>query len=269
VKRAWCLIRENPVYRREAFVSGLRAVGFDVVLQYPDPEKIEPEDALLIWNRYGANHELASKFDRRGGNVFVAENAYVGIDREDRQRYAIAVGGHNGSGAWPYGGPDRWESLGITLKPWRTEGDHVLICPNRSFGMPRFIMPPEWAEDVAYRVARITSRPVKIRPHPGNGPPKKPLLDDLQGAWAVVIWSSSAGCQALIEGIPVFCEAPWWIAKGAACKSSIKSVDNPDLPDRLPAFERLAWAQWSVREIERGEPFQHLLDRPSAFGGGL
>jgi hypothetical protein len=258
------MIRESPVYRREAFVRGLRACGFDVQLRPPSPN-VEPDDALVIWNRYGHYHDVASQVQKAGGQVIVAENAYVGVDRADRRRYALANGGHNGSGAWPHGGPERWESLGIALKAWRTDGEHILVAPNRSFGMPGFIMPPNWERDVVTRLRRVTQRPIRVRPHPGNGPPKKPLIEDLVGAWAVVIWSSSVGCEALIEGIPVFCEAPWWVAKGAAIPS-IKNIDNPDLPDRMPAFQRLAWAQWSVEEIESGEPFHHLLDRPSTFG---
>jgi len=264
MSRAFCMIRESPVYRREAFVRGLRAVGFDVSLHAP-PNDIEPGDALLIWNRYGQYHELATQVQKRGGTVLVAENAYVGVDRADRRRYAIANGGHNGSGAWPIGGRERWDELGIALKPWRTEGEHILVAPNRSFGMPGFIMPPNWAESVVTRLRRVTKRPIRVRPHPGNGPPKTPLIEDLRGAWAVVIWSSSVGCEALIEGIPVICESPWWIAKPATLKL-LADLETTKLPDRMPAFARLAWAQWSVGEIESGVPFQYLFNRPQAFG---
>lgn len=269
MRRAFCLIRENPVYRRDAFVRGLRAAGFDVVMGYPDHRSEAIGDVLLMWNRYGSNHEVASGFQERGGDVLVAENAYLGVDRENRQRYAIANGGHNGSGAWHIGDGSRWSDLGISLKPWRADGDHILVAPNRSFGMPGFIMPPNWTETIVAKLSKITKRRIVVRPHPGNGPAKKPLIDDLRGAWAVVIWSSSVGCEALVEGIPVFCEAPWWIAKGAACSGGIKSIDAPELPDRMPSFVRLAWAQWSVQEIERGDPFPHLLDRPLSLGGGM
>lgn len=252
------------MYRREAFVRGLRAVGFDVILQPPAPN-VRPGDALLIWNRYGQYHDFANVAQKAGASVIVAENAYVGIDRENRRRYALANGGHNGSGAWPVGGPERWDALGIELKAWRTEGDHILVAPNRSFGMPGFIMPPNWAESLVTRLRARTKRPIKVRPHPGNGPPKTPLIDDMRGAWAVVIWSSSVGCEALIEGIPVICESPWWIAKGAALRS-LNDLETAELPDRLPALRRLAWAQWTVEEIESGVPFQYLFDRPLSFG---
>jgi hypothetical protein len=145
----------------------------------------------------------------------------------------------------------------VPIAPWRADGEHVLVCPNRSFGMPGFIMPPNWVETTVEALKRYTRRPVRVRPHPGNDLPKKLLADDLRGAWAVVIWSSSAGCEALLSGIPVICMAPWWIAKGAA-GDDLRQVDAPPMPDRQAAFERLAWAQWRVSEIQDGEPFRRL-----------
>lgn len=265
MRTAYCLIREQPVYRRDAFVSGLRSCGFDV-RGHPSGNKVRPGDALVIWNRYGDNHELALRFEEAGGRTIVAENAYLANDRSNRTRYAIARDGHNGSGSWPLGGPERWDSLGIELEDWRKDGEHILVCPNRSFGMPGFIMPPNWAETVVDRLREFTKRPIRVRPHPGNDPPKKPLAEDLENAWAVVIWSSSAGCEALVRGVPVFSEAPWWILSSAT-SGEIRSIEDPFLPDRLPSFRRLAWAQWHVEEIARGEPFQYLLDGAPAFAG--
>ena len=40
----------------------------------------------------------------------------------------------------------------------------------------------------------------------------------------------------------------------------MKALADPFLGDRLPAFHRLAWAQWTVDEISTGAPFRHLLD---------
>lgn len=261
---AYCLIRQEPVYRRESFVRGLSAHGYRVTSSWPDPAKVTPDDVLVIWNRYNQYHELATRFERKGAVVLVAENAYVGVDRRDRRRYALARGGHNGSGTWYLGGGERWQALGIGLAPWRTEGEHVLVLPNRCFGRPDFVQPAMWVERVVAKLKRVTARPIRVRPHPGNDPPKKPLADDLRGAWAAVIWSSSAGCEALLAGIPVFYEAPWWVLSGAA-ERDLSRVDNPAYLDRLLSFERLAWAQWHVEEIERGEPFQHLLQRTSAL----
>lgn len=266
--KAYCQIRSDPVYRRDAFCKGLAAVGCDVVLGGTPQGR--PGDWLVIWNRYGAFHEMATRFERDGGGVIVAENAYLGLDRADRKRYAIALYGHNGSGAW-YSEPDatRWNALGIDVQPWRKDGEHILVCPNRGFGRPDLIMPGTWVERTVEDLRRFTRRPVRVRPHPGNAPPQIPLEDDLRNAWAVVVWMSSAGCHALVAGVPVFCCGPTWIAYDAASRGGLRTIDNPQLPDRMPTLHRLAWAQWHVEEIARGEPFQYLFNRPSQFGGRL
>lgn len=264
--RAYCQIRAEPWYRREAFKSGLKRAGYEVLLQPPlDARK---GDVLLIWNRYAGWHEMALRVERQGGRVLVAENGYVGAGGgtpkfqvhpggpQPGHYYALAEGWHNGRGRWPAGDGQRWARLGVELRPWRESGEHILICPNRSFGVGEQVMHPDWADRAAERIKRQTKRPVRIRRHPGNDEPKRRLDDDLQGAWAVVIWSSSCGVHALAEGIPVYCEAPYWVMKGAAASGP---VEQPETPERLPHFERMAWAQWTCAEIESGEPFTHLL----------
>lgn len=274
MRKAYCLIRSQPVYRRETFMAGLRAAGCDA--RSGGPHGIERGDVVVMWNRYNENHELACRVERAGGIVLVAENGYVGPggvsphDMEVREIYALAIGGNNGQGVWPVGGAERWDALGVELKPWRSEGGHILVCPNRSFGRPGYIMPVRWAEDVRKRLEAVTQREVRVRAHPGNAAPKRPLAEDLENAWACVIWSSSAGVHALIAGVPVICEAPAWICSAAAAEMH-EVFENyrgarPDVARppsdvrRADALRRLAWAQWHVAELAEGEPFRRLLE---------
>jgi hypothetical protein len=128
-------------------------------------------------------------------------------------------------------------------------------------------MPQNWAQDVAGRLAKLTKREIRIRPHPGNNPPAKPLADDLAGAWCAVIWSSSAGVHALVAGIPVICEAPYWICRPASFLSGLSSIEEMEPPDsgsyrlRLAALQRLAWGQFGVEEIASGYAFTSVLRR--------
>jgi hypothetical protein len=256
---AYVAIRDQPCYRRDCFVRGLANLGYKIAPMHLIG-KGQPGDVLVIWNRYGVLHETAARFEREGGRVLVAENGYIGLNRKDRRVYALAISGHNGQGRWHYGGPQRWARMGIQMRPWRTTGNHILVMPNRNFGCPGYIMPSNWSESVVDRLKRVTRRPVVVRPHPGNDLPKRALALDLANAWCAIIWSSSAGCEALLAGIPVIAECPKWICKAATPEGGIKLADNPPLIDRTPAFERLAWAQWTVEEIELGLPFQYLRD---------
>jgi hypothetical protein len=271
--RAWSLVRRLPVYRAEAFETGLKAAGFDVIVG--NPTIPSPGDVLLLWNRYAGWHETATAFEAYGGKVIVAENGYIGPrglsphSQNPREWFALAIGGHNGSGKWNVGGPERWQALGVALEPWRVTGEQIVICPNRPFGRPGTAMPPTWAQDVSERLRKLSDRPIRIRPHPGNEAPKTPLERDLEGAYACVIWGSSAGVQALVRGIPVVCEAPYWICKRITFEPwALNEIDKPNNrslleEDRLETLEIMAWAQWHISEIQSGAAFEHLLSLPA------
>jgi len=259
MKTAYCMIRERPEYRREVFVSGLKALGYRVTAAAPSVTR--PEDLVVIWNRYAVFERLADRHEARGGTVVVAENGYFQRPHFGGTHFALAIGGHNGQGRWPAGDPQRWNALGIEVKPWRASGTHVLVCPNRAFGRRGYVMPPTWANDVVAKLRRVTKRPIRVRPHPGNVEATRPLAEDLRDAWTMVIWSSSTGVHSLVAGVPVVCCSPAWICKGAAA-AQLAQVDNPPMPERLPHFERLATAQWTGDEIRTGEAFARLL-RPA------
>jgi hypothetical protein len=260
VPRACCLIREQPHYRREAFVSGLKAAGYEVTTQLRDPQ---PGDLLVGWNRYGTVEDAAPKFERVGGRVLIVENGYIGKDHLGRQLYAIAEGQHNGAGKWHWRADTRrFHDLRIPVAAWRDGGNHLLVTAQRGIGSRSMASPHRWAEDCARRLAQRTKRPVRIRNHPEcrENPSRTPLEEDLAGAHAVVTWASGAAVRAIIAGIPVFYEAPHWILEGAARKG-IDDIENPWTGDRTPHLERMAWAQWTVEEIASGVPFRTLLQK--------
>ena len=263
--RAWNLTRGDVVYRHDSFSAGLRAAGFDV--QKGPPVGVKPGEVVLGWNRYHAGHDLANRVEKAGGIYIAAENGYLGLggisphSMNPRTVFAIGRGYHNDASVIRQGTDDRWGALGIDLKPWRTDGGHILVAANRSFGVPSRMMPPYWPDDVAKRLAKLTKREIRIRPHPGNSAPVKPLVDDLAGAWACVIWSSSAGVHSLIAGVPVVCEAPYWICKAATFQSfpTVDELDEWGTDLRLASMHRLAWGQWHLSEIEDGTAFRALL----------
>lgn len=269
---AYCFIRQDPVYRREAFLKGLAAAGVNV--SNAVPARPGPNDVLVIWNRYGDNEELGARFERGGGRVIVAENGYIGFggladhrpqDGDGRRMYALALHDHNGRGEWPRDDGARWQALGIELEAWRTPGDRVVVIGQRGIGSRLQASPAGWAEKTADEIRKQLRVPVYVRPHPGENAPKVPLERDLAGARCVVVWASAAGVKALIAGVPVFhaCEC-WVAAPGARRYRSPADLLTPVLNDeqRLAAMHRLACAQWTVDEITSGAPFRQLLALP-------
>lgn len=275
--KAYCLIRQGPVYRREAFLKGLAAAGANVSNHLP--QRPAPEDVLVIWNRSGENDVLAKRFEVAGAAVIVAENGYLGIggkshrahDESGQRMYALALGDHNGRGHWywPYAHvgefacAPRFQGLGVALKPWRERGRKILVCGQRGIGLPGRASPPGWHDQVGAELRAHTGVPVHIRQHPGDKDPAVPLEQDLADAVACVIWASGAGVKALVEGVPVFYACPWWVcAEGARRYEGPQSLQFPVKNDfqRIFALERMAWAQWTVEEIASGEAFRRLLE---------
>lgn len=251
--KAYCLIREAPWYRRSAFIRGLQAAGNRVMAG--EPKECDSDTLLLTWNRYGHAHTLANRVEAAGGTVLVAENGYLGVGGSTPKwdvwpeggtgshYFALAVGGHNGSGHWHDGGGwARWDLLGIDLKPWKQAGEYELILGSRPFGRPDMVQPSGWADTLASTLAAQGKR-TYMRTHPGNDKPAIPVHTLFERAAGCHVWASSAGLHAMIAGVPTRHYAPHWIGAG---------------PTREEALRRLSWAQWTIDEIQTGEPF-HLL----------
>jgi hypothetical protein len=246
---ACLLLREALHYRVEAFTAGLMAAGWTA------SRKAAPArgNLLVIWNRYGYNDDLAAQYEAAGGHVLVAENGYFATHGEVPDSYAISVGQHHHGGAnVPAISPIKG------LKPWRKEGDHILICGQRGFGS-KVMQCRGWDTKTAAELRKVTKRPVRLRVHPGNHKPAVPLTDDLAGCHAVVLWSSNSGIEALMQGIPVFYGAPRWIAEKAAFPLAGADLEQPFLGDRTSGLSHAAANQYSIEEVASGEPFRRLL----------
>lgn len=222
-----------------AFTLGLERCGYTVLNEVTTRPK--KGDILVTWNRIRDGQRAACAFESRGLPVLVTENASWGNDFLGGHWYSLARDYHNTAGRFPYGGPERWDALGVDLMPWRTGGDEVVILPQRGIGPSGVAMPCGWPQ----RARAATGG--RIRAHPGTRT-CMPLQDDLARALRVMTWGSGAAIKALLWGIPVQSDMPGWIGE----------QDNTDT-DRLAMFRRLAWAQWRLSEIETGEPFARLL----------
>ncbi len=264
---AVCLIREQPHYRRDAFVAGLVVCGYQV--QFQPLRAPGPNDVLLIWNRSPRFHYEALRHDAVGSPVIVAENGYLdAVDDHGHQYFSLARDHHNGAGRWPQpfigtGAPARWPSLQQQVQPWRREGAYILVLPQRGIGAPGVAMPRQWEVDISRRLRKLTSRPVRIRPHPGVKSKARPFAPDLVNVHTVVTWGSGAALKAMLAGVPVFYDMPRWIGAGAAeYLGNVRTLEMPIMHDtrRAVMFERLSWCQWTVADIAGGLPLRWLIN---------
>ncbi len=182
--------------------------------------------------------------------------------------------------------PVRWQiiqdQLGVTLKPWRTQGNHILLCLQRDGGwsMGGFDV-IDWAMNTIAEIRRYTGRPIVIRAHPGDKrAPKycarlqklllgrrvakvsitnnRALVQDLENCWAVVNHNSSPTVAAAIEGIPVFVTDPQRSQAQDVANHHFNRIENPDLFDRDSWIQRLSQFHWSHADLRSGQCWNHM-----------
>jgi hypothetical protein len=183
-----------------------------------------------------------------GDKGYFKRDAYIRLTRNAYQ--------HDGRGE---ASPDRFRRFDLPIRPWRTTGRHIVVCPNspayfRLFGLNA----DDWLQDVQDQLARTTDREVHIRWK--SDVRVRPLEADLVDAWAVVVFSSNAAVDALLAGVPVFVLAPFCAAARMGL-STLASIEVPFYPDDRESFAwNLAAHQWTLEEIARGEAWHALHD---------
>lgn len=174
--------------------------------------------------------------------------------------------------------PERWQKisnkLGISLKPWRTQGNHILICLQRHGGWSmRGLSTIEWLHQTIEKIKKYSDRPIIVRAHPGDKKIKSflkisyknvristndSLLEDFKNAWATIVYNSSPSVASLIEGIPAFITDPYpeHSQTFGISNTDLSLLENPLMPDRQKWIERLSMCHWSFDELKSGEAWK-------------
>lgn len=246
-----------------SFYAGLLASGVDAFREPVD--RYRPCDVAVVFGvrkkavalsrHRGTIIDLHKKLDKP---VVVIDSGYVKRD----QYFMVGLNGLNGRAdfkntACP---SDRWESLGVELRPWREDGGHVLVCGQIPWDASvQDSNHQAWINETINRLKAVTTKEVKFRPHPKFAPvPLPPLADELAGAHAVVTYSSNSAVDAALAGIPVFAADQGSMAWPIANKS-FAWIDAPVKPRREQWAYNLAYTQWTREEMQEGKPWRHLF----------
>ena len=268
-------IAQNAQPVLDAFLTSCRNRGMTTVVDSMDA------DVAVIWSQVWAgrmrkNQQVWQTYRRSGRKVFVLE---VGSLHRD-VTWRVGVNGaysfdHFGSGAH---GPERAQQLNLQLQPWKTSGEYILICAQRTDSEQWQGQRPmeEWIETVIKQIQPYTQRPIVVRPHPRvrldrswhgiivHQPQRvKDTYDgvdfdySLNRAHAVINWNSGPGLQAVLNGVPAFV-GPTSLAVSVA-NTDFSRIEMPLCPDRQQWLNNLAYTEWTVPEIAQGLPLARLL----------
>ena len=193
--------------------------------------------------------------------------------------------GLNGINRDAYFGPDsnddtRVLSLGLTLKPWRTQGEHILLCAQHDKSLQWVGMPVQskWVIEAITTLQAYSKRPIIFRPHPRcplpniehefknvyREQPKKlsGTYDDFDmqfnNAHATLSYSSNPGVHSIINGIPAFVGTASLAYDASNDIDFLHDIEQPLMPDRQQWLNDYAHTEYTLEEISQGIPLKHL-----------
>ena len=282
------------------FVQGVQACGDEGVIV--DDFKYEPSDVAVILGWVHEHGKSAPHLQLRqqildgqrghnGRTVIADSNLFLYKDKTNPGywlRYSFdGVFPNTGNYCDTTPDPGRWlavqQNLNINLRPWRTQGNHILLCLQRDGGwsMGGFEV-MYWAMHTIMQLRRYTKRPIRIRAHPGDKRAKKycdrlmklcigrrllnvelstpdtSLEQDLKNCWAVVNHNSSPAVGAAIEGIPVFVTDPERSQAREIAETRLDKIETPFMPDRSAWAQRISQFHWSHHELRDGTAWAHM-----------
>lgn len=267
-----------PVFA--AFSKGAKKLGHTVV------EHDLTADVFVIWSvlwhgRMQQNQELWNYAKIHGKKILVLEVGCLvrGVS------WRVGLGHINNLGF--FGNEEnlnlsRSKKFEISLKDWRKNGEHVLICGQHTKSEQWMQRPsPEvWLKNLVDSIKIHTDRKIIFRPHPRDFAwcqkienfgifvkiPQKIAGtyddfdhdSDFNNAWCVVNPSSNTGILAAIAGIPVFCDSDS-LAYPVSTKN-IEKIETPETPDRTEWLEKICHTEWTIEEIEDGIPLARIFN---------
>jgi len=183
---------------------------------------------------------------------------YICLERGfvDRENYAhVGWNGHNGRADFKNAGApsDRFERFQHMLKPWKQDGDYLLIMGQvpgdaSTMGVELNLI---W-DDVGNKAAELDINTI-YRPHP-LVEYTCPLEVSLKNALAVIAWNSNSSVDAVLAGVPSIV-----LDEGSmAWPVSSHEIGEIVRPDRTKWLHELAYAQWSRTEISSGECWDRI-----------
>ena len=268
-------LNSKPVF--DSFATSLHNSGHTVSFNEWDC------DVAVIWS--------VLWFGRMAGNQKVWEH----FQAINKPVIALEVGGINRGVTWKVGlnginrdayfgdsgnNNARSNALGLLLKPWRTDGEYILICGQHDKSLQWQGMPSisNWLMQTISEVRKHTDRPIIFRPHPRRPLPHiekefknvyrqdpqhvKDTYDDFDmgfnNVWATISYSSNPGIHSIIEGVPAFVSTHSLAYPVGNDIDFLHDIEQPVMPDRTQWLNDYAHTEWTLDEIAQGLPLKNL-----------
>tara|TARA_B100000029_G_C17456277_1_gene916828 strand:- start:174 stop:971 length:798 start_codon:yes stop_codon:yes gene_type:complete len=140
----------------------------------------------------------------------------------------------------------------IELKPWKYDGDYILVCPP-SEHIQKYFNKQNWLKDTIKKIKKHTRKEIKIRTKES----KTSLQKDIDNAYCVVSCQSTVCINAIMSGVPSFCDD---ISMGVPVSlTDLSLIKDPLYPgDREMWINSLLANQFTMTEIINGKAWRKV-----------
>jgi hypothetical protein len=276
-------LNSKPVF--EAFAKSITDAGHTVI--YNEPYRVmdhyDNYDVAVIWSvlwngRMTRNKQVWEQNRKLNRPVIVLEVG--GIQRGTT--WKVGLNGINRDAYFGDKDNDRTraDNLGLVCKPWRSNGDFILVCGQHDKSLQWQNMPrmSNWFLNTYDEIRKYTERPIVFRPHPRcrlehierglkNVHRQEPhhvngTYDDFDmgfsNVWATVSYSSNPGTHSCINGVPAFVSTHSLAYDVGNDIDFLYDIEDPLMPDRQQWLNDYAHTEYTIEEISQGTPLKHL-----------
>jgi hypothetical protein len=215
---------------------------------------LEQADFTVWWNR------LDPPVVRDRPRLFLEAGYINGSDSNyvtNRLRFISAGwnGMHNEADSMPDAPQDRWNRLGIELKPWRVNMPVERALLLGQVRGDRSAPGADTWDDICVRASKLWQ--IKVRNHPlmSKGNQEPPIEKQLAEFDVAVTWASTAAVECVIEGVPTITLHMGAIARPVTAHDL---TGNIAIPNREQWAYNLAYKQWTHLELEDGSAWEWL-----------
>ena len=279
-------LNSKPVF--EAFAKSIIDAGHTVI--YNEPYRVmnhyDNYDVAVIWSvlwhgRMAKNKTVWEQNRLLNKPVIVLEVG--GIQRGTTWKVGL-----NGINRDAYFGPDnnnddRHRLLGLSLRPWRTNGEYILICGQHDKSLQWQDMPSmsNWFMQTYREIRKHTDRPIVFRPHPRCRLPhielglkhvyrQEPVkiggsYDDFDMGFdnvhCTISYSSNPGIHSILNGVPAFVSTHSLAYPVGNDIDFLHDIENPMMPERTQWLNDYAHTEYTIEEIFQGIPLNYLTSK--------
>lgn len=257
-----------------SLAAGIRAHGDSVEIYTESRPHYEDVDAVAF---VGVKRKQDYDYYRAHGvTTLLFDKGYNREKKNGLPKYwRVAINAHSCTDMIDMSAPDnRIDTLGVTLKPWRESGEHILYAGSSAkyHAFQNLPSPDDYCRDVFRKLAKLTDRAVYYRPKPTYRDavpversvfyPHGRINNALRDVHAVVTHGSNACFEAVCAGVPCIVLGTG-VAKpiSSTCLEEIECLRMASETDRVNWLAGLSYWQWTLDEMASGDAWQYVGGR--------